>query len=179
MLERETRDYEVRVFPGPEDQLLAIVRDLTGGRRSQPPPEPHPREIADCMVQGLIVLRLDDVETPSSLKILTANNAAARHARVSSDHLDGRTVTGDFPHLAPLGSPDAFAQVVRGGVPKYLGEIYCEGHGRAPEGFCTAHAFPLSRDSIGITFEHLTGPRRTEQELAARPRNTIGECLGV
>jgi PAS domain S-box-containing protein len=123
-------------------------------------------EMVRRMPVGACVWRLDKLDDPSSLRLLIANAASNKAANEELTSCIGRTMVDIFPTVAELPLLDIYADVVRSGVARNLGEqrFQTDGH----ETVYTIELFPLPDQTVCVTFENITERKKTEETLRAR-----------
>lgn len=112
---------------------------------------------------AISVFRLEDPADLSTFRIVDANPIAAKLLGVELKDLIGKTFA-DFPRFLDTTFPGEYADVIRSGKPRELGEIRY-GDSIIREGVYKVRAFPLGGDCVGIAFENVTGLSQAEQAL--------------
>lgn len=110
---------------------------------------------------GLAILRLEEPQSPASLRIIALNPAATMLSDAPSAAV-GKRIDQDFPAIAQTPFPGLIADVMRSGKAANLGE----GPGTYdPTRQFTVTAFPIPPDCVGLLFEDITD-RRQQQRRA-------------
>ncbi len=115
---------------------------------------------------GIKVWRLEDADDPGSLRLVASNPAASAATGVQRDLVLGKTIAEGFPQAVPDGIASAFADVVKTGKAKDMGEIVYSDP-RVREGVFSVFAYPVLDDCVAVAFENIT---RRKWELAAIER---------
>jgi len=149
---------------GASTTFNAFCTDLTERVRA----EAEIRRYADIVANvpvGISVLRLDDLDDPSSFRIVARNPAIARLTGHADADAMGRRAYDLSPSPANLEILERFRNVVRGGVPCDLGEVAMR---LSPhfEGIYDVKAVPLPDQSVGVMFLDVTA--RHDAEVAMR-----------
>lgn len=131
------------------------------------------RRTFESLPIGLSVWHLENPDDPGSLRLLASNTAAADATGLPRDQVLGKTMTEAHPQAVAAGIAGIFAEVVRTGQMKDLGEV-AYGDARVREGIYTVFAFPLPGDCVGLAFENITQRKLAE---AAREREVAIERL--
>jgi PAS domain S-box-containing protein len=164
-----------------EHPVSTVTRASRGTRRSsQPNGASHPapgapaRQIdgaiyADIVARmpiGMCVWRLDNLDDPRSLWLAAANPAAEGAAGMVLHDKIGQPFDVLFPTLA--GSPllEIYAEIIRSGEARSLGEQVFAG-GEGEQLTFAIEAFPILDQAVCITFENITAQKRTEAALRA------------
>lgn len=122
---------------------------------------------------GVKVWHLENPDDPGSLRLVASNRAAAEATGVPLERVLGKTMAEAFPPAVTAGIAEAFADVVRTGKVKDLGEL-TYGDARVREGVFTVFAFPLPGDCVGVAFKNITQQKLVEM---ARERDRAIERL--
>ncbi len=104
---------------------------------------------------GIKVWRLEDVDDAASLRLVASNPAATQATGVPIADVLGKTIAEAFPRAVPDGIAEKFADVVRTGTPKDMGEVVYS-DARVREGVYSIYAFPLRGGCVGVAFENIT-----------------------
>src|SRR5207237_661950 len=120
-------------------------------------------QVVNSMQHGVIVWQLKQLDDPASLVAVTANPAATRLAGVDISARAGQRIEEIFPgiHQSPL--PAAYAEIIRSGQPRNLGEV--EYADEVVNGTFLVQGFPLLNNSLAITFDNVTERKRAEEAL--------------
>ncbi len=112
---------------------------------------------------GLVVWQLEDVDNPNSLRLLTANPAAIQMTGANLEALIGTTLKESFPALLETHQMSDYAEVVRTGKSKDMGE-FRSSNGKLAQMF-SVKAFGLPNQCLGLAFENITERKQIEREL--------------
>ena len=115
----------------------------------------------DNIQVGLHIYHLEDINDDKTLKMISANQAAADFTGVPIKDVVGKTLDDNFPNLREKGIPQIYAEVVRSGKSRVLEDIYY-GDNRVIESVFSVEAFPLPNNCVGVSFENVTELRKIE-----------------
>jgi PAS domain S-box-containing protein len=121
-------------------------------------------EIFSGLPVGVVVLRLENLEDPSSFRIVDLNPAAASLTGCTLDGVRGRTLA-EFPKLLESPFPSECMNVLHARNPKNLGEV-SYGDERIRQGIYSVQIFPLYENFLGVVLENVTVRRQSEQALS-------------
>jgi PAS domain S-box-containing protein len=113
---------------------------------------------------GIVVWQLEDLEDPSSFRLITSNPAARQVTGVDFESLLGTTMAESFPTLMQTQLISDYVEVVRTGQAKDLGEV-CYGDEKIADGMFSLKAFPLPNHCLGLAFENITERKQVEEAL--------------
>ncbi|HXV86930.1 MAG TPA: GAF domain-containing protein [Gemmatimonadales bacterium] len=128
------------------------------------------RRIFESLPLGLMVWHLEDPEDPTTLRLLSMNEAAAQATGVSPRLILGKRMSEAFPEAGPRGIAAELAGVAAAGAARDLGEV-AYGDARSSDGIYTVFAFPLADHRVAVAFENVT--RRKLAELARDRREGL------
>ena len=164
----------------PDGRITAVsmsVRDLREKRTADRALRMH-GDILENMPAAVMVWRLDDLDDPSSLRLVMANRQADELAGMSLGERSGQRFA-DVP--LTFNSPDdaiAYAAVVHKSEPIDFGERWTGGE-RGPARWHHVRAFPLPDRSVGIVFHDVTYQRQLAVQLQHAQRlEVIGRLAG-
>ena len=149
-----------------EGQILAAVLtfyDITERKQARERIQLYADVVKNIQV-GLVVWQLENLEQPGSFRLITANSAANQLTGVDFDALIGTTMAQSFPALLDTQLLLDYAEVVRTGQPKDLGEVRY-GDERVAKGIFSLKAFPLPNRCLGLAFESITKRKKVEEAL--------------
>ena len=113
---------------------------------------------------GVVVLRLENPEDPSSFRIIDLNPAVASLTGCILDNIRGRTLA-EFPRLLKTRLPSECMSVFHARAPKNLGEM-SYGDERIRQGVYSIQIFPLYENFLAVAFENVTVRRQSEHALS-------------
>jgi PAS domain S-box-containing protein len=113
---------------------------------------------------GLYVFEADDPGDSGSLRLVYANPASALATGVAIDEIIGRPLREGFPGMAETSLSGIFLEIALGGDARELGEIDF-GNRPEPTQVFSVRAFPLSNQSVGVSFTDFTSLRESEQQV--------------
>ncbi|MCK6528699.1 PAS domain-containing protein [Myxococcota bacterium] len=144
-------------------QAGALLQSEVDHRRSAQARARLFTDVAHHMRVGVVVWCLRDPSDPASFELVHTNPAASQHLSVPIDRALGRRISEVLP--SPLASDHAaiYAEVVRTGASRDLGEVRIPGDGPG-EGWYLVEAFPLPGRCVGISFTNVTRRREAEEE---------------
>jgi rsbT co-antagonist protein RsbR len=147
---------------GQISHTVAVIRDITDHMQAQTELQIY-AEVVNGIQHGIVVWRLEQLDDPNSLVAVAGNPAAARIAGVDLREHIGKKFIDILPDLKATGLPEIYAEVIRSGQSRNLGEISFTS-GNQPFLF-TIEAFPLPNQCIAVTFENVTERKRAEEAL--------------
>ncbi|MCP4678337.1 MAG: response regulator [Deltaproteobacteria bacterium] len=157
------RHFEVAAFRVGKNQFATSFTDITDRKRVDKEIKRAADIVANIQV-GLYIYQLENVDDDTSLRMITINDAAAKITGLSARNVIGKTLDESFPGLREMGVPQAYAEVVRSGQPRELGEI-CYGDERVSSAIFSVRAFPLPDNCVGVAFDDVTEQKRAEERL--------------
>ena len=128
------------------------------------------QQIFEHLPLGIKIWRLDRRDDPGSLRLVASNQAAAEATGVPVAEVLGKPIAESFPQAVPTGIAEAFAEVVRTGRMRDLGEV-AYSDARVREGIYSVLAFPLPDDCVAVAFENIT--RRKLADVAHRRKDAL------
>ncbi|GAB4374683.1 MAG: hypothetical protein Kow00121_19430 [Elainellaceae cyanobacterium] len=115
---------------------------------------------------GLMIWQLDDSEDTNTFRLLAVNPMARRILGLPASETTNsiEPCVDPFPAFLKIEPPEVYADIVRSGIAKDLGEIRYR-NDQAVETICLAKAFPLPQQQVGVLFEDVTERRQAEEAL--------------
>lgn len=128
--------------------------------------------IFDNINVGIYIYHLEDIDDDKTLKMVSANQAAADFTGVSVKDVIGRTLEDNFPGSREKGIPQLYSEVVRLGKPKIFEDVLY-GDNRVLQGYFSVKVFPLPNNCVGISFENITERKQAEKRIQDLSRQII------
>jgi len=141
---------------------IGIMRDVTDDMLAQAERQIY-AEVIGNMQHGVLVWRLDRLDDPTSLTALSGNPAAAQIAGVDLRERVGEKFIDIFPGVGENGLLEIYAEVVRTGRARNLGELSFANGDQAR--LFTIQAFPLPNHCLAVAFADVTERKRAEEVL--------------
>ncbi|MBF0449603.1 MAG: PAS domain-containing protein [Candidatus Magnetomorum sp.] len=113
---------------------------------------------------GLHIYQLEDLKDDSTLRMISANQAAEDYTGISVKNVVGKTLDENFPGLREKGIPQIYADVVRSGKSITLEDVYYNDN-RVIESAFSVKAFPLPNNCVGVLFDNITDKQKAKNEL--------------
>jgi len=107
----------------------------------------------------MAIVRLEDPDNPTSLRIVAVNPAAAHASDVPTAAV-GKRLDQDFPEIVRTAFAALVGEVMQSGVPKDLGEgpgVY------SPDRHFMVKAFPVAPACVGLIFDDITERKKSER----------------
>jgi PAS domain S-box-containing protein len=147
---------------GQVSHTVAVIQDITERTQVEAELQVYAQVVAN-IPHGVLVWQLQQLDDPRSLVAVTCNPAATQLAGLDlRDHV-GEKFVDIFPGIGEDGLLDIYAEVIRSGQSRDLGEL---SFGSGSETTLLAiEAFPLPNQCIAVTFENVTERKRTEEAL--------------
>ncbi len=144
---------------------VGMVEDITGLKRAEERIQLY-ANIVRTMQMGLIVWHLQDLNDLTSFRLMDINPAARQILGIPDDPqlLIGKPLAEVFPGLVETAFPGIYANVVRSGKLRDLGEVRY-GDATIPEGVYATKAFPLPNQCVGLVFEDIAERKKAEEAL--------------
>ncbi|GEM_PF-653562 len=109
-------------------------------------------EIISNIQSPVAVFHLEDINHPSSLRLIAINASGARTTGVNAENTIGKTIIEVYPEISWTDVQSTIAEVIRSGRAKNLGRFQRRtGHGQ--ENNLSATAFPFSSNCVGLVFK--------------------------
>lgn len=113
---------------------------------------------------GVVVYQLEDVNDPSSFRLVIANPAASAVTKFDFESVVGTTLGESFPKLLQTPLVQQYLEVVCTGRSHDFGEV-AYGEDGIQAGIYTLKAFPLPNHCFGLAFENITARKQIEIQL--------------
>ena len=155
----------VRNPQGRPQYTIAVAEDITPLKQAQERVQLY-ADIVKRMQMGLLVWQLQDLEDVHSFRLVDCNPAAQHMLEVQGAIADllGRSMADIFPDLIESAFPKIYADVIRSGRERDLGEVHY-GDSKIPNGIYATKAFPLPNQCVGLVFENITERKQAEAAL--------------
>ncbi|MBD2464713.1 PAS domain S-box protein [Oscillatoria sp. FACHB-1407] len=120
-------------------------------------------DLVEQMPVGLVVWHLDHPDDAATFQLL-AINALAREILGLPRQEELQQGYDPFPAFLKIEMPEVYAEVVRSGVSRDLGELRYRDRHRV-ERIYSVRAFPMSQQRLGVMFEDVSDRVRAEEQL--------------
>jgi len=157
-----TRKAPVFNSAGQVSHTVAVIQDITERTQAQAELQVY-AEVVGSMQHGVLVWRLEQLDDPDSLVAVAGNPAAARLAGVDLREHVGKKFIEIFPDMKENGLLAIYADVIRTGQSRSLGELSFDSGAQTL--LFAVEAFPLPNQCIAITFENVTERKHAEDAL--------------
>lgn len=155
----------VRNAQGAPQYTIAVAEDITSLKQAQERVQLY-GDIVKRMQMGLLVWQLTDLNDVQSFRLVECNPAAQEMLQVPGAIADlvGKPMQEVFPDLLDSAFPKIYADVVRSGRERDLGEVRY-GDRKIPHGVYAIKAFPLPNQCVGLVFENISDRKQAEDAL--------------
>ncbi len=143
--------------------ILSFCRDFTEDKQAEESLRLSENIVNNLQV-GLHIYKLEDIDDDRTLRMISANQAAADFTGITIDDIIGKTLDESFPELRVKGIPQIYADVVRTGKPTVLEDIFYSDD-RVIEGAYSVKAFPLPDNHVGVSLENIIERKKAEETL--------------
>ncbi|MGB3534834.1 MAG: diguanylate cyclase [Microcoleaceae cyanobacterium] len=124
-------------------------------------------DIVKNMQVGLHVWQLEDPNDITTFRLKATNPAITQLTGYQEYEVIGKRISECFPHLLKTDIPEIYAEVIRSGQKRDLGEIeYIDNLNSS--NLYAVKVFPLLNQSVGVLFENITERKRTQQQFQAQ-----------
>ena len=113
------------------------------------------------MPVGLSIWRLENLQDAASLRLVTTNPAYTEFTGVPFESIANQLILEAFPAMAGTDTLEQYAEVVRTGQKRNLGEVIY-GDDRVEKSIFTVKAFPLPNRCVGIVSDNITLHKKAE-----------------
>jgi PAS domain S-box-containing protein len=113
---------------------------------------------------GMYLFCLEDESDDRTLRLIATNPAATEETGVPMDSVLGTLLDESFPRLREQGLPQAYADVIRSGIPRTFDTVVY-GDRRIPQSTFTVWAIPLPGQCIAVLFRNVTQTKQAEEAL--------------
>ena len=110
-------------------------------------------ELVNNIISGIHVYKLENLDDDSTLRMVYANPMSEILTGVKVKDIIGKTLDENFPGLRNLGIPQAYAKVIKTGIPFNTTDLKYEDQ-RVIAGNFIVKAFPLPDNHVGVSFEN-------------------------
>lgn len=135
-----------------------------------------PERILEHLPTAILVYRLEDPTSDHSLRLVSANPAAAALAAIGPAAVPGKTLDETFPALREAGVPPILASVARSGEPASVEDVRFGGPDDAPAVF-SLKAFPLGEGQVGLALDGTAALKREHAKALAQANRVFTEIL--
>lgn len=155
----------VRYSNGDPKYTIAVAEDITQLKQAQESVTLY-GDIVQRMQLGILVWQLQDLDDLTSFRLIECNPAACDILQVTVERqaFIGQNMATIFPDLLDTAFPKLYAEVIRSGQVRDLGEMWF-GDRPNPARICTSKAFPLPNQCVGLIFEDITERKQAETAL--------------
>jgi len=123
------------------------------------------KDIVDKIPIGLHIYKLENINDDNTLTMVAANSASEVFTGIKINDVVGKTLDQNFPDLRAQGIPQLYAEVVRSGERKKLGDIHY-GDKRVDRGWFSVEAFPLPDNCVCVSFKNVSKTKQMEKALS-------------
>lgn len=155
--------YPLRDPGGAVKYGVVVCRDITAQKRSEEIMRIY-AETVKHMPTGMIVLHLEQADDPATLRLIAANARAQEFTGVELEAEVGRLFGEIFPDALTSGPAAIYAEVVRTGQSRDLGEARFKDD-RVGERVFSIKAFPLPNQRVSVVFENITERKQAEAHM--------------
>lgn len=162
-INKEIHYFEARMVPGPGEEVVCIVRDFTKRKQDEERILLY-KDLIENLPIGIIIYHLEDLNDLTSFRLIGANDAASQATGIDITPFVGKTLYESFPSVYDTGLPEVYAEVIKTGEGRDLGEVTYEDE-NITEGVYDVKAFPLPNGKLGISFNNVTQRKKAEDEV--------------
>jgi hypothetical protein len=138
-------------------------------------------EFVSSMKTGVSIFHLEGVGRAPSFKLIAINTPALEISGVEAQNALGKTAPEVFPEIftAQGDVQELFAEIIRSGRPRSLGEFYSRNQQTGQRAFSTM-AYLFTSDCVGVVFKNATEHKSTDVSLERKEpfiedKATMGE----
>jgi PAS domain-containing protein len=123
-------------------------------------------EFVSSMKTPVAIFHLEALDRETFFKLIAINTPALEILGVDAKNALGKTVVEVFPEISRAYGDvqELFAEVIRSGKPRSLGEFYSRNQ-QAPQRVLSAMAYLFTSDCVGLVFKNAVEPNT----ISARP----------
>ncbi|MCG2736955.1 MAG: PAS domain-containing protein [Candidatus Methanoperedenaceae archaeon] len=142
---------------------VALQADITERKRAEESLSIQ-NAVVRNMTDAVYIFKLENLKDDKSLRILFANPAVKGVEGVDPEDVVGKRLIEAFPEVRRTNLLKLYADVVRSGKSKHVGEIHYESKIVTP-GEYDVRAVPLGGDCVGVIFANVTERKRNEEQI--------------
>lgn len=147
----------------PPRRWLALVRDARDEARQRVQLAAY-AEVLQRMPMGMLLWRVEDLEDPSSARVVAANRAATAGSGLRPAEVLGRTAGELFGMTSGLARPDLILEAHRTRQIRDLGEVHiADTEGPFAPGIYRRAMIPLPGDLVASLIENVTSRREADR----------------
>jgi PAS domain S-box-containing protein len=147
---------------GQVSHTIAVIQDITERLQAQTELQVY-AEVVNGLQHGILVWRLNQLDDTNSLVAVAGNPAGAQLAGLDLRQHAGKKFVDLFPDLKENGLLEIYANVIRTGQSRNLGELSFDSSGKTS--LFAIEAFPLPNQCVAIAFENVTERKQVEEAL--------------
>jgi PAS domain S-box-containing protein len=157
--------------------VVIITHDVTERRRAREERDLYAQAMR-AMNVGLLIVRLEQAEPKPMFRVVAANEAALRIARLRDEDVIGWSVAERFPAVAGTDILQQAVRVLRTGKAVLFGDLPYADERIPPSVFNIAFT-PISDHSLAVMYQDVTEQRRMAEQLQQLQQlEAIGRLAG-